>query len=326
MAKTGIKEDMLIRFWGVRGSIPTPMQSPEIEELIVNALRKARPQNLKNAWSIRRFVKNLPLHQRGTFGGNTSCVEVQAGSSEIIFDAGSGLKNLGRELMRGECGQGRGQAHIFISHTHWDHIQGFPFFTPAYIPGNRITVYSPLPDIAERFKGQFKFEYFPVTFDKLGATIDFQVMDIGKPRQIADDVTVSCLELNHPGRAFGYKVEHRGKKVIYATDVEYTDLGASSLDDYINFFQGGDVLVSDSQYTLEETFNKKFWGHSSAMMGVELALKADVKTLVLFHHEPEYDGTQINKIVKQALEYQKYIPSGKRCTVLVGHEGLVIKV
>jgi len=317
---------MELKFWGVRGSIPTPMPSSEIEKMMVRALTKASPKDIKNSRAARAFVKRLPFPERGAFGGNTACVELQAGNTEIILDAGSGLKNLGKELMKREFGKGKGEAHIFISHTHWDHIQGFPFFTPAFIPGNKITIYSPLDDIAQRFKEQNRFEFFPVTFDKLASAINFVTLTPGEPVTINGEVTVNFIELNHPGRAFGYRIEHQGKKVMYATDVEYTDLGENPIRNYVDFYHGCDVLISDSQYTLAETFNKKFWGHSSAMMGVELALAANIKTLVLFHHEPEYNNATINKILKQAHSYMRYIPSGKRCDILIGREGLIIKL
>ena len=138
--------------------------------------------------------------------------------------------------------------------------------------------------------------------------------------------TVSNIELNHPGKAFGYKVEYKGKQVVYGTDVEYTDMDKQDIARYIEFYKDSDVLISDSQYTLEETFNKKYWGHSSAMMGVEIALKSRIKKLVLFHHEPEYTDESIHEIQAQAESYMEYIPAKQRCQVVVGYEGLEIKL
>ena len=133
---------MRIRFWGVRGSIPAPLTSDEIKDKLISVLEGAKDVDLENRRAIKEYVCSLPPLVRGTVGGNTPCVSIQLGDEWLIIDAGSGIRNLGIELMKREFGQGQGTAHILISHTHWDHIQGFPFFRPLFVPGNRIFIYS----------------------------------------------------------------------------------------------------------------------------------------------------------------------------------------
>ena len=145
---------MLVRFWGVRGSLPTPIRSETIRAKIIEALHRAKGVDLNDEEAIEVFVDDLPFEIKGTCGGNTSCVEVLTEKEHIILDAGSGFRELGLNLMSGEFGEGRGSLHVFISHTHWDHIQGFPYFIPAFVAGNRIRVYSPKKDIADRFTSQ----------------------------------------------------------------------------------------------------------------------------------------------------------------------------
>ena len=164
---------MKVKFWGVRGSLPAPIPPPEIEEKIVQALCGASGVDLSDARSVRNYVKSLPYHQRATTGGNTSCVEVQGENTEIILDAGSGIRQLGIDLMQGPCGQGQGVIHLLISHTHWDHIMGFPFFTPAYAPGNQIIIYGRHPRIKERFQDQHHPDHFPVSLETMSADLQF---------------------------------------------------------------------------------------------------------------------------------------------------------
>ncbi|RMF35590.1 MAG: MBL fold metallo-hydrolase, partial [Chloroflexi bacterium] len=152
---------MKLKLWGTRGSIPSPVTSEIITEKIIQALLQAEGINLSDPTEVHAYVETLPFPIRGTAGGDTPCVEVRSGKNLIILDAGSGLRRLGIELMKEEFGQGKGVAHIFISHTHWDHIQGFPFFRPAFVRGNRLYIYGVHNDLEGRFRGQQNPVWFP---------------------------------------------------------------------------------------------------------------------------------------------------------------------
>lgn len=317
---------MVLRFWGVCGSLPTPLGSSALEEKIVITANKVRKAGLQSLKEVRAFVHKLPLPQRGTFGGNTSCVDVMAGDTRLVFDAGSGLKALGTRLLADGFGAGTGEIHIFMSHTHWDHIQGFPFFVPAYIPGNKIHIYGCHTRLKQRFTTQQKSELFPIPFDSMGADMIFHHLVPGKPYQLNDGPVITPIKLNHPGDSYGYRVDYKGKSMVYATDVEYAGMKAGQENRYLDFYRNTDVLISDSQYTLQETFVKKFWGHSSALVGVEIAHKAHIGTVVLFHHEPDYDDVTIAGIQEQARQYAKLIPSSHRCKIIAGYEGLEINL
>ena len=264
---------MFVKFWGVRGSIPTPEHSSRI------------------------------------YGGNTSCVEVRTDNGLFILDAGTGIRRLGADLM----GRGLNNLNInfLFSHPHWDHIQGFPFFTPAYVPGTTLNVYDVGSDhrIAELLSGQMSSGYFPVDFKDLGGNVQPKQLEEGK--QTIDGVTVSYLKQVHPGGSYAYRLEAEGKKVIYATDSEIDSHFQSSsvpfdVDSnlakfrpipqrYLDFMVSADLLIADAQYLDEEYTTKVGWGHPRATTVVDMAIQAGVKRLALFHHDPMESDDDVNR-------------------------------
>lgn len=264
---------MFVKFWGVRGSIPTPEHSSRI------------------------------------YGGNTSCVEVRTDTGLFILDAGTGIRRLGADLM------GRGLSNINVnflfSHPHWDHIQGFPFFTPAYVPGTTLNVYDVGSDhkIADLLSGQMSSGYFPVDFKDLGGNVQPKQLEEGK--QVIDGVTVSYLKQVHPGGSYAYCLESDGKKVVYATDSEidsHFQSGSVPFDvdsnlarfrpipqRYLDFMVGTDLLIADAQYLDEEYTSKVGWGHPRATTVVDMAIQAGVKRLALFHHDPMESDDDVNR-------------------------------
>jgi anti-anti-sigma factor len=270
--------------------------------------------------AVRAYVRGLPLLQRGTAGGNTPCVEIQSGGETLIIDAGSGIRELGIELMKGPCGQGKGTLHLLITHPHWDHIQGFPLFQPAFVPGNRIFIYG-VHDLETAFEGQQRPLYWPVTLSYMQAAIEFV------PIQVGEEVTLGPVRVNsifstHPGGSYSYRIEDQHSILVHASDAEYKDLHQASLQPYIDFFRGAAALVFDAQYTLREAWQKIDWGHSSAMIGVDLARAASVKKLILFHHDPTYTDEDLQTIHSQVMDYQIQDPSSPICEVIVAYEGL----
>lgn len=316
---------MIIKFWGVRGSIPAPMGPHEVKAKIVSALKGASDHDLENERTVERYVDGLPPHARGTYGGNTSCVQLQSGDTTIIFDAGSGIRALGMDLMEGRFGQGTGTAHLFLSHTHWDHIHGFPFFLPAFVPGNRIVVYSAFADVQKRFKIQQAPSYFPVALEAMDADIEFFRLSEGETITI-DDLSISNMELKHPGGSVGYRVEKQGAAFVYATDTALNNLSRPDQEKFIAFFSQAKVAVFDAQYTVREAVRKEDWGHSSPLTAVDVALRANIETLVLFHHEPTHDDRTLHEKFQRARKYLELKRQSQACTVVMAHEGLELVV
>lgn len=312
-----------VTFYGVRGSLPSPMVGEDVQEKLINALEQASPADLKSAASRKAFVEGLPDHLGSCYGGNSSCVHLQVGGHHVIFDGGSGLRVLGNHLLGQEFGKGKGEAHLFLSHTHWDHIMGIPFFVPFYREGNKVNIYGSHPHLKERLIGQQHFDYFPVPFDAYLADIDIVSLEKKKELMLGD-VRITWHEMNHPGQCFSYRVEYKGKSVIYATDSEYKDLGDDNLKPTIEFFKGADLLIFDSQYTFIEGVEKEDWGHSSTFIGVDIALEAKVKKIAFYHHEPTYSDFKLVHIFEQTKKYLKAIGPGSNLQMILAREGLAL--
>jgi phosphoribosyl 1,2-cyclic phosphodiesterase len=252
-----------ITLWGSRGSSPTPGG---------------------------RFIRH---------GGHTSCLTLSHDGAQFVFDAGSGIREFGRALME----EPPRQLHVFITHTHWDHIQGFPFFPPAYTPGYEIEIFGarglhkPLKSV---FKGQLDSEYFPVQMDAMRAHLKFHHLQ-DNPVNI-EGVKISWVHANHPGVTLGYKIEVEGKSIAWFPDNEFLRGHLDPLDDLtrespavkeylpmIDFLSGVDLLFHEAQYTDEEYVHKVGWGHSSVGNACLLAHLAGVKRWIITHHDPNHD-------------------------------------
>ncbi|MEJ2054501.1 MAG: MBL fold metallo-hydrolase [Calditrichaceae bacterium] len=287
-----------LKFWGVRGSIPTPGPA-----------------------TVR-------------YGGNTSCAELRHKDKLFILDAGSGLRVFGNELMKNGSPV---KASIFISHMHWDHIQGIPFFTPAFIPGNDFTFYggeAAGKDLPTIIADQMDPTYFPIEMKEMGSTMNFKALYEGQYN--IEGIPVETLYVNHPGNALGYKFQLDGKQLVYISDNEpfisadkmndpnQVLLGEDSNQKLINFITHVDVLVHDAQYTEDEYQKKVTWGHSPVEYTVDIALKAEVKKLVLFHHDPMHDDNTIDEMLEHARKFAK--SSGGNIEILAASEGLLIEI
>ncbi|MEI8307619.1 MAG: tetratricopeptide repeat protein [Chloroflexales bacterium] len=316
---------MQIRIWGARGSIPTPLDSAEIEEKIVQAICRMPALDTHDVAAVRAYVHDLPPLVRGTAGGNTSCIEVRAANEIFIIDAGSGIRRLGFELLKGPCGRGQGVIHLLFSHPHWDHIQGFPFFVPAYIPGNRLILYS-VHDVERALTEQQRSLTFPVPLDYLQAHRKFVRLEPGASFAVGS-VHIQTLRNQHPGDSYSYRFEDERSALVCASDAEYQSLDVASIQPQLDFFRNADALIFDAQYGLRESWESKVdWGHSSVMIGVDLARRAGVKRLILFHHEPTASDSQLQEIQAIGVAYQAQDPSLPPCEVLLAYEGLQINL
>lgn len=315
------KDQFRVTFFGVRGSIPSPMVSSEVEEKIQKAVELAQPADLKDEASRRAFVARLPHHVKGCFGGNSSCIHVEVNGKDLIFDCGTGLRMLGNLFVQREFGKGEGEASMFLSHTHWDHIMGIPFFTPFYVKGNKFKIYGSHPRLEERLIGQQSYEYFPVAFESFSADIEIISLDSQNDCTLGD-VRITWLEMDHPGSSFAYRVEYQGKTFIYATDAEYKKLGDEDLKPTIDFFRNADLLIFDSQYTFIEGVEREDWGHSSTFIGVDIALMADVKKIAFFHHEPSYSDLKLQSVLEQTQKYLKALSKDSPLEMFLSREGM----
>lgn len=318
---------MKLTFWGVRGSLPMPLTYDVVQSKIKRVLERARPSDLLSEDAIDKFLESLPFSLTGTYGGNTTCLEIRTPEDEVfIIDAGSGIRPLGTKLLQEERFRGKGIINIFMTHSHWDHIQGLMFFAPIYIPGNTVRFYSVFPDIEERLRYQQVETHFPAGFDShMMASKEFYDLTEENP-SIIEGVKISSKVLNHPGKSYAYKFEQNGSKVIFASDAEFNLDNIDDIGEYVDFFKGADILIFDTQYTLAESFQKIDWGHSSAQIATDIAIKSEAKNLILFHHDNSYDDEKMDAVVLQAAQYREMAAPGSNLKITPAYEGLEITV
>lgn len=293
---------MKIHFWGVRGSLPTPIVPEQIQSKIMAVVQRIQPSDLENGETRARFVASLPDWILGTTGGNTPCVEIQDGNTEIILDAGTGIRVLGKNPSNITSNH----FHLFFSHFHWDHIQGLPFFDQAYNPNTVFDIYSAKENTEELLREQMKHPYYPVSFDSLTKNMTFHNVKQGQAFQV-DSFKVNCCNMSHPGISTCYAFEKDGKKVVYATDVELKTKDFASNAECAAVFKEADIIILDSQYTVEEAYRKANWGHSAFCYAVDFAVHWNIKKIYLFHHEPTYDDKKLDSILNSARWYANYI-------------------
>jgi phosphoribosyl 1,2-cyclic phosphodiesterase len=320
-----------VRIWGARGSLPVALNSRQVRGKLVAALEGAIGRNLDSADKIAHYVDHeLGFDVRGTFGGNSSCVEVEvwdpATSTEhVILDLGSGVRPFGNAMMA-RYGAGAPQTyHVFMSHLHWDHIMGFPFFTPAYIPGNRIIIYGCHKELESAFRRQQEPISFPVSFSQLGATIEFRIMAPGEAITINDLRVTAKLQLHH-GDSYGYRLEHGGRSMIYSTDSEHKLEQFEERESFVRFFRDADLVIFDAMYSLADSISVKAdWGHSSNVVGVDLCQAARARRLCLFHHEPIYDDARIAQVLAETRRYAE-ITGEAPLEIVSAYDGMEIEL
>ncbi|MBN2033588.1 MAG: MBL fold metallo-hydrolase [Deltaproteobacteria bacterium] len=262
----------LVTFWGTRGSISTPGRITE------------------------------------KYGGNTPCITISHQSTLIIVDAGTGIRNLGFEILRSRNGKDAPlNLHLFLSHTHWDHIQGLPFFQPAYRENTRLTIYGSSKKekfLASALKGQMDYEYFPVPMSALTADIHIREMDTERIRLGSIEIDLE-EQVHHPAGSVRYGFNIHGKRIVFATDVELDLIFGREkksreekkhAEQYLRFVHGADLLIADGQFTEEEYAARRGWGHSSIPVVLEAASRGKVKQLAIFHHDPQHSDKVLDEI------------------------------
>jgi phosphoribosyl 1,2-cyclic phosphodiesterase len=300
MTSSNNTDKMYITFWGTRGSVSTPGRITE------------------------------------KYGGNTPCVSVSCQDIRVIFDAGTGIRNLGMELLEEiKENENPPSLHLFLSHTHWDHIQGLPFFMPSYHKNTKLTIYgSPYKGgfLESILKEQMDYEYFPVSMSAFPANI--------KIREISEEIirlgplTVEWQEqVHHPGGSVRYKVNFNGKKVVYATDVELNNIFNEKKNseenrrlarEYIGFISDADLLIADGQYTEDEYPDKVGWGHSSIPVLLDTAFRSNVRQVAIFHHDPQHSDKFLDELwIKNRAIYRS---KSRKMDLFWAREGMTLAI
>jgi phosphoribosyl 1,2-cyclic phosphodiesterase len=311
-----------IRFWGTRGSLPVALTAPELRNKLIRALTGAVGRKLETDAQIREYVEGLDFATSGTFGGHSPCVQVDTGGDEyLVCDMGSGLRPFGHDALKRRAGR-PGTYHILVSHSHWDHIMGFPFFAPAYIPGNRVVIYGCHDNLEAAIRRQQEPPSFPVTLSVMRGAIEFVQLQTGTVYDIAG-CTVTAMSQHHAGDSYGYRIEHGGKTVVYTTDTEHKMDEGEQTDAFVNFFLDADLVVFDSMYSLADAMSvKEDWGHSSNVIGVELCQLARARRLCLFHHEPVFDDDKLVAILEETRRFEQITRDGHAVEVHSAYDGL----
>ena len=294
---------MRVRFWGVRGSLPSPLSPSQVKSKISAILGRLTPADLETLESRERFLADLPPWLFGTVGGNSPCVALELENTEdpsaqnelIVFDAGSGLRDLGLAWSKKKPKLSR--YNLFFSHFHWDHIMGLPFFIPAYDPSAKLDFYSPCAHMETTLNGQMTSPYFPVTMESMASEKKFYTLS--GPLKLLG-ASIHYRKMNHPGDSYSYKVDDGKHKFIYATDAELSANDFMKNEENTAFFSDADLIVIDSQYTLGEAIEKYNWGHSAFSLAVDFAANWNIKHMVLFHHDPDYDDHKLLNILQSA--------------------------
>ena len=319
---------MQITFWGTRGSLPAPLDRRAVRRKLINALVKGAGKDLDTPEKAEAFCETeLSFAESGAFGGNTSCVQIDTGGPDyLLCDLGSGAREFSIAAIA-RHGPAKPQTyHVLVSHVHWDHIMGFPFFVPCFIPGNRIRLYSCHPKLEQAIRGQNHEPCFPVEFTALAASIEFVAMEPGQPYEICG-ATVTGMGQLHSNESFGYRIEKDGKTVIYTTDAEHKPEDAGAMHRTAAFFQGADLVIFDAMYSLADSISmKEDWGHSSNILGVELCQMAGAKGLCLFHHEPVNGDENIERIFHETERLEEITRTGAPLKIHVAYDGLVLDV
>jgi len=316
-----------IRFWGTRGSLPVALTAATVRRKLMIALRGASGRAFESNAAIDAYIDGLGFAVSGTYGGHTSCVEIETGGPEyVLCDLGSGVRPFGQAAIA-RHGPGSPQTyHIFMSHVHWDHIMGLPFFTPAYIPGNRVLIYGSHSRLEAALRRQQNEPSFPVDFSVLRADIEFVHLKPGKPHTVAG-MTVTTKLQQHTGDSYGYRFESNGRAVVYSTDSEHKLADPLETEGFVKFFRNADVVIFDAMYSLADAISiKADWGHSSNVVGVELCQMAGVRHICLVHHEPASDDEAIERVLADTRRLEEITRIGEPLLVTAAYDGMEIEL
>jgi phosphoribosyl 1,2-cyclic phosphodiesterase len=295
----------VIKFWGVRGSIPSAPPPAEWASHFEGLLRNFFAMGYRELNQVSKYMQSLETPLVGGYGAATTCVEVQSGQSQLIIDGGSGIRNLSERIMTGTTGRAKGPFHILMTHFHWDHMIGLPFFTPNFIPGTEVHYYAVQPELESLVKGLFRKPYFPVPFETLKSKIHFHVLEPRKEIAIGGFKVTPYL-LDHPDPCWGYRIQAGNKVYAHCVDTEGTRVTREALGADLPLYQGVDLMYFDAQYTLPELAEKANWGHSAAQVGLDIAIREGVPKILFAHHDP---GARIDHVLELKRQTKEYLDS-----------------
>ena len=320
---------MLVRFWGTRGSLPVAAQALPVQAKIARALVAASGRAFADEAEAAAFAADhLDFSTYGSYGGATSCVEIEgADDAFVVCDLGSGLREFGIDAFRRMAAGHPRVFHIFLSHLHWDHIMGFPFFGPAFNPNATVIIHSGHADAEEALRRQQEEISFPVPFDWLRATIQFVTHQMGETFDAAG-LAVTMIRQHHSHDSYGYHFARDGRSVIYSTDSEHKLDNMESEAAFEAFFAGADLVICDTMYSLGDTASlKQDWGHSSNIVAIDLCHAAGVKQLALFHHEPTYSDEDIARMHAESVRYEELVRADRPALdVICAYDGLEVAI
>ncbi len=315
---------MNVKFWGCRGSLPSSNKIESVDYKLRYVLEKAIQEGLNRHSNLEEFMEKLPFGIKSTYGTNTPCVEIQGGEEIIICDAGSGIRDLGKYLVSNQDTKPK-VINILLSHLHWDHIQGFPFFIPAYIQGISIRVWGCHDHLEDTLMRQQNPPFFPVLLEDMGANISFHKMEPEKEYPIGG-IKISIIEQPHPGLSYGYAFHKDGHKIVYSTDIEHHDVVDNEQNAFIDFYKNANILIIDGQFNLaDHLYTKQNWGHSSNLIAIELATLSNVNTLCLFHADHMLDDIQLDKFLTDSRRYQEIYAPASPLNIVLAYDGMTLE-
>lgn len=321
---------MLVRFWGTRGSLPVAANGAAIRRKIARALVAASGRTFADEAEALRFAEaELDFATLGSYGGATTCIEIDTGGAGpfTLCDFGSGAREFGIDALR-RCAAGHERRYnVFMSHLHWDHIMGFPFFAPAYDPGATIVIHSCHADAERALRRQQEEISFPLPFDALRATIEFRLLEPGGRYEI-DGLDVAVIAQHHSYNSYGYRFGQGGKAAVFSTDSEHKTDNIEAEADFVAFFSGADLVICDTMYSMAESEGLKVdWGHSNNLVAVDLCHAAGARRLALFHHEPTSSDEDMQRLHGETIRYEELSRAeAPPLEVLCAYDGLEVRL
>ena len=289
---------MYIKCWGTRGSLPVAMTHARFISVLDELVTFARKQGIDRISELVDSVKAGKLYNPVLYGGNTSCTEIGHAGHPVFVDMGSGFREAGTAAMQ----QGIKEFNIFVTHMHWDHIMGMPFFIPIHVPGHKLNIFHVHRNAPEHIRVNFNGVNFPLSWEQLGGKVEFHQLKLYEPTKFGE-MSVTPFVLDHPGGSFGYRFDGGGKSCAVGVDGEYKRLTPKELGRDLPYFQNLDLLLFDAQYEMSELASRFDWGHCSPNIGVDLALREGIKTLLFTHHDPWATEEKLRRMFSNTVKY-----------------------